>query len=68
MKNFFFKNNFSSGASNDIEMATYLAHLMVVNFGKPSEIGTIKYEKKTFLSNKSDFNSSEQTAYKIIKK
>ena len=61
---FFGKDNISSGASNDIEMSTYLAHLMVVNFGM-SSLGPIKYEKNPFFADKNNFNFSEQTAYEI---
>lgn len=62
---FFGENNISSGASNDIEMSTYLARLMVVNFGMSKDLGPIKYEKKRFFEDDNNFNFSEQTAREI---
>ena len=62
---FFGENDISSGASNDIEISTYLARLMVVNFGMSKKLGLIKYKKNYFFENENNFNFSEQTAREI---
>lgn len=38
-------NDYSNGASNDIERATSLAHNMVCNWGMSEKLGPIQYKK-----------------------
>lgn len=59
-----FIGNMSSGASNDIEMATNLARAMVINYGM-SSLGPIKYEKNYFSLIEKPYDFSENTICKI---
>lgn len=57
----------TTGASNDIERATYIARSMVTMYGMSDEFGFVKLEKKTnpFISDQMQGSYSEETAAKI---
>jgi cell division protease FtsH len=63
-------NEISTGASNDLERATDIAHRMVCEYGMSKELGTMTYGKKdheVFLGRDllKEKNYSEQTAQAI---
>lgn len=61
-------NDYSNGASNDIERATSLAHNMVCNWGMSEKLGPIQYKKSgvsAFNDPREHSDYSERTAETI---
>ncbi len=65
----FGKENITTGASSDIQMATNVARKMITEWGFSDEIGRLRYtenESNSFLGHSSNMkNVSEETAKKI---
>ena len=60
-------HSISTGASNDIEQATKLAHAMVTKYGMSEEFGMVAFETETnaYLGGDSTLSCSPQTAKSI---